>query len=248
MRMHCRQAFAACSVFFASALQGGNAFALDEIYSPNAEYRELALEYSGSRTFDRQSALNNGQDHEFMLEAGVLPRLVLEVAAGLAKAPSSALRLEDVEVQGRYQFFEPGQMWVDTGLLVAYGFATQGHSPDALETKLLLEKQTGPFLHRANIGLEQEVGPDSKGGPEWVFLWSSRYRMNTHFEPGFEIQSGFGRFSDHLNFNEQEHYVGPAVYGHILPHLKYEAAYLFGASDGAADGAARVLLEYEMHF
>jgi hypothetical protein len=70
------------------------------------------------------------------------------------------------------------------------------------------------------------------------------------FEPGFEIQSGFGKTNENPGFNEQEHYIGPAVYGSFYSHapgkIKYEAAYLAGISDAAADGAARVLLEYEM--
>jgi hypothetical protein len=112
----------------------------------------------------------------------------------------------------------------------------------------LLETETGPFLHRANVGIEQEVGDHSQGGPDRVVLWNSRYRFDRHFEPGFEIQSDFGKGSDHLQFKDQEHYIGPAAFGEIIPNLKYEVAYYVGLTDAASHGAARLLLEYEMFF
>lgn len=236
-----------CCICFAAP-----AFALDEIYSPNTEYRELAFEYNGSRTFDNHTGagLNNVQGHQFSIEAGVTPRLTLEVGAGFSHEPGSNFRQEDYEIEGRYQFFEQGENWVDTGLLLAYGFATQSHEPDAVETKLLLQKDFGRFTSTMNVGFEQAVGKNSggTGGPDYAFLWNNRYRYNESFQPGIEIQSGLGQGPTLGKFNEQEHFIGPAVYGKLFGSLKYQAAWLFGASDAASQSAARLMLEYETHF
>jgi hypothetical protein len=124
-------------------LHGSPALALDEIYSPNVEYRELSLEYNGSRTFDTHSDKNDAQEHELALEAGITPRWEVEVSGGFAKDPDNSLKLEDAEIENRFQFFEAGEYWLDAGLLVAYDFSTQSHQPDSLETKLLLQKDIG---------------------------------------------------------------------------------------------------------
>ena len=226
------------------------AFALDEIYSPNTEYRELSLEYNGSRTFDHHSDKNNAQGHELSIEAGVTPRLTLELVGGFENEPGESTKLEDVEIEGRYQFFEQGQNWVDSGLLLAYGFSTQSHEPDAIEAKLLLQKDIDKVTSTANIGLEQTVGKnsDGTGGPDYVLLWNTRYRYNEYFQPGIELQSDFGQGHTLGHFDEQEHYVGPAVYGKLFNKVRYQAAWLAGVSDAAAQSAARVLFEYEMHF
>src|SRR5262249_21663152 len=108
------------------------AFALDQIYSPNAEDGEFSFEYNGSRTFDKDSTKDNAQGHEFALEYGVNDRLVAEVSAGVAKDPGDNLKFESVEVEGRYQFFEPGQYWMDSGVLLAYGHSLLAHEPDSL--------------------------------------------------------------------------------------------------------------------
>lgn len=240
-------AFAAVVVVCA----GSNAYALDEIYSPNAEYHELSLEYNGSRTFDNEVDKNNAQEHELAIEAGLTPHFTGEISAGFERDPTAdnpTAKMTDVEIEGRYQFFEPGENWIDSGMLLAYDSATTKQSPDTVEAKLLLQKDIGKITSTANIGFEQSTGPYSAGGPDFVFLWNTRYRFNINFQPGIEIQSDLGQGSALRYFNQQEHYIGPAVYGEIIPHLKYQAAWLAGASDAASSSAARLLLEYEMHF
>jgi len=226
------------------------AYALDEIYSPIAEPGELSLEYNGSRTFDHNSAKNNDQEHEIALEYGIADRIVTEVSGGFAKEPDGALRMEDVELEGRWQFFEQGKYWLDTGMLAAYDFSTQSQTPDSLELKLLLQKDIGRVTSTANIGFDQNMGEYSAhtGGPDYVLLWNTRYRYNEYFEPGIELQSDFGQGHTLGHFSEQEHYIGPAVYGKLFGALKYQAAWLAGMSTASSQSAARLLVEYEMHF
>lgn len=231
------------------ALYGAPALALDKIYSPNVEYREMSVEYNASRSFDHDRSKDNVQSHELSFEAGITPRIQLEVGAGFAKASGDSLQLEDVELEGRFQFFEQGENWMDSGLLLAYGFGTQSHAADAVEAKLLLQKDIGMTTTMVNVGLEQAVGAHAgSGGPEYALLWNTRYRYSKYFQPGIELQSEFGQNPRFNQLDEQEHYIGPAAYGKIYGPLKYQAAYLFGVSDAASQGAGRLTIEYEMHF
>jgi hypothetical protein len=223
-------------------------WALDEIYSPNVEQGEVSLEYNGSRTFDHDSSKNDAQEHEVALEYGVNSRWEVEGSAGFEKDPDNSVQLEDYEIENRVQFFEQGVNFVDSGLLVAFDDATHHADANNLEVKLLLEKDIGRFTSKANIGFDQAVGKNATGGPDYVFLWSTRYRYNEIAQPGFEIQSDLGEGQTVQHFSQQQQYVGPALYGRILGNLHYETAYLFGVSDASAQSAARVLLEYEMHF
>ena len=224
------------------------ALALDEIYSPNAEPHEAAIEYNGSRTFDKDSSKDNAQEHELALEFGATDHVTLEASLGFAKDPGDDATLEDVELEGRYMFSEPGKNWVDTGVLLAYGFSTHSDDPDSLEAKLLLQKDTGRFTHTANIGFEQQVGDHASGGPDGAFLWNSRYRYSEEFQPGLELQSDLGSGATLHHFNEQEHYIGPAVWGRLFGHVRYQAALLRGVTDESSDMAARLHIEYETHF
>lgn len=250
-RHHCRNAIAASAAVFALASAVGVAPAYagaGKIYSPHVVRGEMELEYFGTRTFDDHDDKDNAQKHEFSIGYGVTDWWWPELYGNFEKEPDESLRFVEFEFENRFQLAEPGEYWVDPGLLASYVHATHDDAPDEIEAKLLLEKQFGEFLHRANIGLEQEVGHHAEGGPVAVAAWSSRYRYDVHFEPGFEIHSEFGHGGNLGHFHEQEHYIGPAAYGRIGSNLKYEAAYLFGVSDEASNGAARLLLEYEKFF
>ncbi len=225
------------------------AFALDELYSPNVDYRELSLEYSGSRSFDTQSDKNNAQEHGLVIEAGITPRWMVETSAGFAKDPNANAKLSDLEVENRFQLLEAGEYWLDAGILVAYDFSTQSQQPDSVEVKLLLQKDVGRITTMANIGFFEDVGNYSApGGADYVVLWNTRYRYNEYFQPGIEMQSDLGQSSMLGHFNGQEHYVGPAVYGRLFGHLRYQAGYFKGISDAASQSAVRMLVEYETHF
>lgn len=222
----------------------------DKIYSPNTEYREISLEYNGSKSFDSNPDKDDAQQNEISLEAGISPRLEMELSSVYSKEPGKSNHLDGHEIEGRYQFFEPGEKWLDSGILVAYGISSQSERPNSLEIKLLLQKDTGWFTSTANIGFTRNIGAHSKNndGPDYEFLFNTRYRYSTSLQPGLELQSDLGQEHQLGNFNEQEHQIGPAVYGKLFGHFEYQAAYLFGISDAAAQGIARLLVEYELNY
>ena len=229
---------------------GMNDSVADKIYSPNTEYREISLEYNGSQSFDSNSDKDDAQQNEISLEAGISPRLEMEFSSAYSKEPGKSNHLDGHEIEGRYQFFEPGEKWLDSGILVAYGISSQSERPNSLEVKLLLQKDTGWFTSTANIGFTNNIGKHSKntGGPDYEFLFNTRYRYNINFQPGLELQSNLGQGHQLGNLNKQEHQIGPAVYGKVFGHFEYQAAYLFGVSDAAAQGIARLLVEYELDY
>jgi len=236
-----------CTTLFA-IIATTPSFAIDKIYSPYVEEGEFSVEYSGNRTSDNHHEKNNVQEHQMSVEYGVNSWWQIEAYGNFEKQPDERFKMSGIEWENRFQFTEPGAHWVDTGLLVSYAHAIQKDDPDAVEIKALLAKDTGRFSHLANIGFVQGLGNHASGGPDYAFLWSTRYRYNEYAQPGFEIQSDLGADQNLQHFGQQEHYAGPALYGRLFGHLKYEAAYLFGVSDASAQSASRVLLEYEMHF
>jgi hypothetical protein len=209
----------------------------------------LGIWYGGVRTFDDSAAKNDLQTHELKAEYGVTDRWTPGIWADFTRLPDQAVYFKDATVNSTFQLWEPEEKSLDAGVRVQYTHNFQPRIADTVTTKLLLEKQCGQFLHRANIGAQQAVGANAVGGPDLSLLWSSRYLLNDHFRPGFETQSDFGRDGQISgSMDKQQHFIGPAAYGKITDDITYRAAYLFGVSNASAQSAVRVQLLYLKDF
>ncbi len=67
---------------------------------------------------------------------------------------------------------------------------------------------------------------------------------------GVQAFGEMGKWNDWAPRDEQSHRLGPAVFGKVKlgegrQAIRYNAAWLFGASKAAADNAFRVQIEYE---
>ncbi len=224
------------------------AHATKKVYTPYVEKGELELEYKGGVTHDDD---NEGQDGKWIQKLGIgygfTDRIFLEVAGEVEnEGDDDNTEFTAVEFEGKFMLTEPGEYWLDTGLLAEYEI-NANDGPDKAEAKLLLAKSVGKFSHAANIILEREVGDDASDETEAGLAWSTRYNHAPAFEPGFELHSNFGALSEHEDFEDQDHRLGPVVYGK-LGSVKYDVGYLFGLSDAAPDGTLKAILEYEWHF
>lgn len=223
------------------------AFAIGKVSSPSVEKGELTAKYNARRTVDNNSGKDNAQAHVFSLEYSMTDRWQVEGKIGYAKAPQGDIEIDGYELEAKYEITQPGH-WLASAVEFGYEQAAHSEDPNALAAKVLLEKVNGPYIHRTNIGLEQEVGHGASGGPDFSLRWSSRYSFSDQINPGFEIQSDFGNGRTLGHFGQQEHYIGPAIYGRLLEAVKYEAAAYAGISHEASDAAMRLTLEYETHF
>lgn len=224
------------------------AWAAKTIYTPYVEQGELELEYYGDYTVNGDDEEDGAWEQKFGVGYGVTDFWKTELIGEFEKEGEDGADAEftAVEWENKFQLTEPGKYWLDVGALVELAMNTQG-GPNAIEGKLLLAKDTGKFLHVANIGVEREFGEDSEDLFEVGASWSTRYLLMPQFEPGLEIYSDFGSLSDSHGFDDQDHSAGPVAYGALGP-FKYDVGYLFGLSDHAPDGQIKAKIEYEMHF
>jgi len=229
------------------------ALALDNhVFSPDVVKGEFELEYGGTRTLDSDKAKNDVQKNEFEMGYGVTDWWQAELGGSLERGPGEFQDFQSSEFENTFEFTPPGKYWADVGMLATYHFAAKRDGADSVETKLLLKHDEGRFTTLFNLGIERDVGKNAVAGNAITSAINTRLRWLPQFEPGIELQSDYGTWGDHNPFNEQQHYLGPVAYGTLLPQtlpgLKYDMGYLFGITEAAASGAARVHLEYEMHF
>jgi len=138
---------------------------------------------------------------------------------------------------------------VDVGVLVELE-VPRGHG-EAYEFKIgpLLQTEFGRVQLNGNVFLERKFHDGSAHETELLYQWQAKYRMQPTFEFGLQ---GFGEVGkwDHWNpSNQREHRFGPAVFGKLRigerQAIKYNAAYLLGATEATPDRTFRLQIEYE---
>jgi len=232
-----------------TALAGaGAAHATKTVTKPYVTKGELEVEWKGGVTHDDEDdEQDGGWEQKVAVAYGVTERVQVEVEGEVEKeGDSDDAEFTALALETKIQLTEQGEYWADAGLKLEFEKDLQGGA-DKVEGKLLLAKDTGKLSHVANIILEREVGEDSGDETELGLAWSSRYRYHESFEPGIELHSNFGGIGEGEGFDEQDHRIGPVVYGKI-GHFKYDVGYLVGISDHAPDRTVKAILEYEWHF
>ncbi len=229
----------------------GSAYAspADYIYLPNVEYgeRELDFKLGSARPAgeDRLSATSLGFGY------GASEWWFTELYLKYQREGSLGTRFDAVEWENKFQLTETGKYPVDLG------FITEIEAPRAKSEGYefrfgpLLQSEFGRLQLNANM-LLQRVYRNTDGlshSTEFGYQWQAKYRWRKELEWGLQ---GFGEMGKWNNWDSRElqnHRLGPAVFGKLdlgnHQALRYNAAWLIGASSAAADHTFRLQVEYE---
>lgn len=240
----------------AGLLAASPAYAVDKLYTPYVEKGEWELEYFGRRTVDKDSTKDNAQEHQLSLEYSPTGWWKTEVYGIFQKEPHDNVEFDAFEWENVFQFTKPGEYWVDAGASLAYEWVPASGEADSLEMRLIFAKHVGRTFHVLNLSGEQAIGGGADDAFEAGLSWSSRYELSPYFQPGIEFHNEFGEVNDMSSFADQEHYIGPAIYGTLpfevdgndIEGLQYRAGYMFGFGHNSSDGQAVLQLEYELDF
>ncbi|MBI1213093.1 MAG: hypothetical protein GC190_16640 [Alphaproteobacteria bacterium] len=227
-----------------------SARAADKIYTPYVEYRELEIEYRGTRTFDGDSALDNGQSHKLAIGYGFTEYWASEVYAQWKRDPGGETAFDAFEWENKFQITEPGEYWADFGALVEWEH-NDPHDPDEVEVRLLFNKDISKFSNTLNLTFVKELGDNSAPGVSFEYGARVSYRLDQMFEPAVEAFGEMGEIGSFPAFDRQSHQIGPAILGTVpIPggatKLKYNVGYFVGVSDDAPQGEFKLELEFEV--
>lgn len=171
------------------------------------------------------------------------PALVAEWEYEGDDAEFTAFAIENV-----FDFTATREWPVHFGGYVEYEFAQDG--PDAVELKLLMSRQRGPFDLRLNLIGEREVGDGASNTWELGYAFQAGYTFGDEFELGVQGFGDTGTDDDFGDLDEQAHYWGPFAQFEIGDvgdsEVELQLGYLVGAGETEADGQFRLKLEVEL--
>lgn len=238
-------------IFFGLSSYSDPAHADHKVYSPYVEEGELELELRTHQTRDSDPNKNNQETTKLEFGYGVNSKWFTTLVAEYEKSTTESRHHSATAWENRIQLTEAGQYWVDVGLYLEYEHPSDPESADALEAKLLLEKTVDHFVHTANLVLAREIGSHSSSATQFEYAWRSQYLYKPQINPGFEVYGIMGEVGHVLPAAQQDHRIGPVIYGTFKDNhqhkWRYELGYLVGISDAAPSGTIKAMAELEFH-
>jgi hypothetical protein len=216
----------------------------DYVYVPVVEYGEKEIDFKTGT-----AKLQNGdraQVSSLGFGYGVTEYWFTEVYFKHEREGSETLSIGEWE--NKFQFTETGKYPVDLGLVVEIEAPLNRNEAYELKLAPLLQTEFGKVQLNGNVILERTFGPGDHI-TELGYQWQAKYRWHPSFEFGLQGLGEVGKWDNWDPSDEQNHRMGPAVFGKIdlgtKQAIKYNAALLFGTSEAAANHSFRLQVEYE---
>ena len=156
------------------------------------------------------------------------------------------------EWENKFQLTETGKYPVDVGFITEIEATRTGTENYELKIGPLFQTEFGKVQLNGNLLFTRQFGPHDSDEPqntEFGYQWQVKYRWQPAFEFGLQGMGDVGKWNDWDTSKEQNHRMGPAVFGKIpvvgKQAIRYNAALLFGTSEAAADHTFRMQVEYE---
>jgi len=238
-----------CCLAFAALACAANAHADpdDYVHLPAVEYGEREIDFK----FGSQHGGGDESRANTSIGFGYSPtQWWFTEFYGKWEHPSGeSTRFDEFEWENKFQLTEPGQYWADAGFLIE--IERPSDHAEGWEFKLgpLFQKDFGIWQVNFNPLFERAVHAAEPQVTELHYEWQVKYRWREELEFGAQGFGNLGEWDHWAPGSEQEHKLGPAIFGKVLlggrNTIVWNAAWLFGASDAAARNTFRLQTEYE---
>ncbi len=241
----------------ALSLIGSAAYAgsLSNTKSPSVVKGEGSVEYQFERYGDDSNAsFNNRQSHKLEMEYGLTERLELGVEYTLRRVSPEETTTNGVGLEAKYMTTKQAadSWWLTSAVQGEYTKAIHDKDADAMNMGLLASRKEGNTTVIGNLFGKYEFGANRDGGLAMSTIVQATHELDPRFAPGVEWQAAYGPLNDFDATDRQEQYAGVVTRGKFAGvgpgKIAYFAGYYKGLTDGSADDAMLLKLEYEQRF
>ena len=233
-------------VIFAAKTFAGPA---DYVYTPAVEYDEREIDVKiGENSLQ---AGNSGQAISFGYGYGAKEYWFTEVYLKQERNGGDVANL--AEWENKFQLTETGQYPVDIGVITELEAPLSINAPWEFKFGPLLQTELGKLQLNGNLLFERAFGKADESGVPYStnigYQLQAKYRWQQTLEFGLQSLGEMGKWNAWDPPAEQNHRIGPAVFGRFVlgnrQAIKYNAAWLFRASNLAPASTVRTQVEYE---
>ena len=223
--------------------------AADYVYTPAVEYGEREVDVKLGAT--SPVAGNRAQSASIGFGYGAKEYWFTEVYLKQERNGSSIANL--AEWENKFQLTSTGEYPVDVGLITELEAPLSSNTPWEFKFGPLFQTEFGMLQLNGNLLFARAFGKaDESGVPystNFSYQWQAKYRWQPTLEFGVQGLGEMGKWNDWNKQADQSHRIGPAIFGKFAlgnrQAIKYNAAWLIGASNAAPDHTVRMQVEYE---
>jgi hypothetical protein len=222
----------------------------DYVYEPAVEYGEREIDFKAGTSKlrgdeGRESAASLGIGY------GATQWWFTEAYLKYHHEPGDKTQYDAFEWENKFQLTEHNQYFVDVGLITE--FEAPRHE-EGYEFKIgpLFQGDAGPVRWNANLLFERVFrgSPGEEHPTEMGYQLQARYSVSRAVDVGMQAFGEMGKWNHWDPSHDQNHRLGPAVFGKVKlgegrEAIKYNAAWLHGVSDAAPKDTFRLQAEYE---
>ncbi len=219
----------------------------DYVNTPAVEYGEKEIDFKAGSAAKgnepRESAASVGFGY------GAKPWWFTEVYLKYKRENNAGTKQDAVEWENKFQLTETGKYPVDVGFLVEVERPLDHAEGWEVEWGPLFQTDFGKIQLNANALFKRNYRAEGLSETQFLYQWQAKYRWVPQFEFGLQGFGEMGRWDGWATESERTHRVGPAVFGKlpvgVHRAIRYNAAWLLGASTAASDHTFRMQVEYE---
>lgn len=218
-------------------------------YIPDARVvegeREFELTAGAARLRDGGSATA----HTLSFGLGVNSWWFTEVQAKWHRPAGERAGFDAWEWENRFQLTETGRYLVDLAILFEIERPKDRAEGYELTYGPLLQADIGDWQVKLNLLWQKQLRVEAPSATELHYQWELRRRFAAGLDYGVQGLGNVGQWDRWAGRGEQEHRLGPALFGKLKlegrQYIKYNAGLLFGLGDATPRTTLRVQAEYE---
>ena len=224
----------------------------DYIYVPSVEYGERELDFKYG-TAKAKASEGGGRETAASLGFGygATSWWFTEAYVKYEKNPGERAKYDAFEWENKFQLTEPNQYAVDLGLITEIEIPRERAEGYELKAGPLFQFDTGAIRWNANLLFERVLRGREEGShpTEMGYQLQAKYSLARELELGVQAFGDMGKWNHWEPADEQNHRIGPAVFGKFQLEgreaIRYNAALLFGETRAAPRHTFRLQAEYE---
>jgi hypothetical protein len=226
-------------------LQFAYAGPADYVYTPIVEQGEKEIDFKFG-TEDSDPSLSQAM---LGLGYGATDWWFTEAYVKYAKTGGDRTEYDAFEWENKFQLTETGKYALDVGLIAEIEIPRNSDEGIELKVGPLFQTEFDKVQLNGNILLEKSFDAAVSAPTIMGYQWQVKYRWHPHFEYGLQGFGELGEWNSWEDTSNQEHKLGPAVFGKfaVADHLaiRYNAAWLFGLTRQTPDNTFRMQVELE---